>query len=127
MDARIFGRAMEFWERQTAGRMLDRGFVRLAHGQKVVETRGHTGVKWVRAVTDTLAAMQQVIVGCFPLSDYLPFLPRPLESPIWAFDDPLPHCVKFRCCSTARHRLGRVTRRSRRSGEPRLKYLPTKS
>ncbi len=62
----------------------------LLHDQDVPTARVPSGVRWVRAVTDTMAVLSELWHGRMTLIDYIRSLKRPLEHAILAADDPLP-------------------------------------
>ncbi|MDO8432674.1 MAG: hypothetical protein Q7S58_09725 [Candidatus Binatus sp.] len=62
----------------------------LANGVTLNEARGRAGVRWMRAITDVAAAVEQFRAGHLSLRGYLRSLRGPLEFAIWAPDDPLP-------------------------------------
>lgn len=83
----------------------------LANGRQISETRVRPGVKWVRAVTDALAVLQQLRAGCFSLRDYVPCLRSPGEAAIWTRDDRLPALSEIPALIYACYRIGRSIRR----------------
>jgi predicted ATP-grasp superfamily ATP-dependent carboligase len=62
----------------------------LLQGTPVGRVRGRAGVRWVRAVTDVPAVAQAVRHRELSIADYFRSLRGPLESAIWAADDPAP-------------------------------------
>jgi predicted ATP-grasp superfamily ATP-dependent carboligase len=62
----------------------------LLHNQDVPTVRVPSGVRWIRAVTDTMAVLSELWHGQMTLMDYVRSLKRPLEHAILAPDDPLP-------------------------------------
>jgi predicted ATP-grasp superfamily ATP-dependent carboligase len=63
---------------------------RQALGRAVPELCGSTGVRWVRITTDLSASMREIARGRMSLRTYLASLRRPIESAIFAWDDPWP-------------------------------------
>lgn len=70
---------------------------RLAHGEvPSEERRAKPGVRWVRGVTDLPAVVQELRRGSLSLSRYVGSLRgSPLESAIFAADDPLPALLEL--------------------------------
>lgn len=62
----------------------------LAKGEPVPHVRGRRGERWVHWTADLRMAIEEVLKGRFSLNDYLRSLRGPLESAIFAWDDPLP-------------------------------------
>jgi predicted ATP-grasp superfamily ATP-dependent carboligase len=63
---------------------------RLVHGQPVPALKGRAGVRWVRMCTDLPTALREMGSGRLSLIHYLRSLAGPIESAIFAYDDPLP-------------------------------------
>jgi D-aspartate ligase len=63
---------------------------RLIQGESVREVCAQPGVRWVRMMTDLLAAGQEIRQGRLSTHAYLRSLLGPLECAIFAADDPLP-------------------------------------
>lgn len=62
----------------------------LVHGQPVPELKGRPGVRWVRMSVDLPTALREIVGGRLSLIQYLRSLTGPIESAIFARDDPLP-------------------------------------
>jgi predicted ATP-grasp superfamily ATP-dependent carboligase len=108
INPRIWG-----WHTLGAAAGLDFSYLawQLANGHRIPRTRGRPGVKWMRAVTDALALLQQWRAGCFSLRQYLVSLRPPLEHAIWALDDPLPALSEIPTLIYARYRIRRSIQR----------------
>jgi D-aspartate ligase len=63
--------------------------------QPLPEVHAHSGVRWVRFAPDFVVAMKEIVKGKLGLSDYLRGLRSPVETAIFAFDDPLPGLCEF--------------------------------
>ncbi len=63
---------------------------RLVSGKAVPELRGRPGVRWVRMSTDFPTASLEILRGRLTLRDYMRSLHGPIESAIFALDDPVP-------------------------------------
>ena len=68
---------------------------RLMQGEPVSEVRGRAGVRWVRMSTDLPAAILEVLRGRLTLGAYVRSLGGPLESAVFASDDPLPGLLEL--------------------------------
>src|SRR5262249_43336799 len=86
----------------------------LVHGAELDEMRARPGVRWIRATTDIAAMLQQLRCGTFSPRQYFRSLCRPLESAIWAADDPLPAICEIPSLIAAKRRLRRSMPRSER-------------
>jgi len=62
----------------------------LVSGKAVPELRGRPGVRWVRMSTDFPTASLEILRGRLTLRDYMRSLHGPIESAIFARDDPVP-------------------------------------
>jgi D-aspartate ligase len=60
------------------------------HGREIPLTRAQPGVRWVRGITDLLAAVTEIRRGRLSLGSYLRSLVPPIECAVFALDDPLP-------------------------------------
>jgi predicted ATP-grasp superfamily ATP-dependent carboligase len=63
--------------------------------QSLPEVRAHSGARWVRFAPDFVVAIGEMVKGRLALSDYLRGLRPPVETAIFAFDDPLPALCEF--------------------------------
>jgi sugar transferase len=63
---------------------------RMACGERLPEVRAAPGVRWVRVATDVAAATGEIRAGRLSARSYLRSLRGPLESAVFAADDPLP-------------------------------------
>jgi predicted ATP-grasp superfamily ATP-dependent carboligase len=63
---------------------------RLVRGESVPELRGHAGKRWMHMTADLRVAMEEILRGNLSLRTYLRSFRGPLESAIFAWDDPLP-------------------------------------
>ena len=63
---------------------------RMTLGDRVPETRGRPGVRWVRMIADVPAALQEILRGRLRVADYLGSFRSPLEFALSAADDPCP-------------------------------------
>lgn len=79
----------------------------LIQGDSLSEVRGRAGVRWVRMSTDLAAAVSEIRHGRLSIRAYLKSLFGPVESAIFAADDPLPALLEAplgaylmlkRCC-----------------------------
>ncbi len=68
---------------------------RQALGQTVSSGRAKTGVAWMHAGRDAIAAYQEVSRGVTTVSDYLASFRKPLAFANFALDDPLPAIVEL--------------------------------
>ena len=68
---------------------------RQAVGQTVAPARARTGVAWMHASRDIVAAYQERSRGAMTVRDYLAGLRKPLAFANFAFDDPLPAIVEI--------------------------------
>jgi D-aspartate ligase len=109
VNPRVWG-----WHTLGAAAGVDFTFLawQLVNGRRISETRGRPGVKWVRAITDALAVLQQLRAGSFSLRDYVSSLRFPIERAIWAHDDPLPAVFEIPALVYARYRIARSIHRS---------------
>lgn len=62
----------------------------LAQGAAIPSIRARPGVRWVRAVTDTPAALGEIRRGRLSVGEYLRSLRPPITWAIFALDDPFP-------------------------------------
>jgi predicted ATP-grasp superfamily ATP-dependent carboligase len=62
----------------------------LTQGEPVPEIRGHPGECWRHLSADLRVAMEEIVRGYLSPWTYLRSFRRPLESAIFAWDDPLP-------------------------------------
>lgn len=63
---------------------------RLLNGQPVPPSRGRAGERWIHWTGDVAAALQQIRAGRLSVRDYLRSLKGPMESALFAWDDPAP-------------------------------------
>jgi predicted ATP-grasp superfamily ATP-dependent carboligase len=68
---------------------------KLIWGEPFPEVRGHTGVRWMRMSTDFPTAVREVWKGRLSVRAYARSLRGPLESAIFASDDPLPGLLEL--------------------------------
>ena len=82
------------WGWHTLGRRagIDFSFLlwRVIQGESLPEKRGIAGVRWMRMSTDLAAAIAEIWRGRLSVGAYLRSLVSPVESAIFAADDPLP-------------------------------------
>ena len=82
------------WGWHTLGRRAGVDFPyllwRLLHGERVLETRGRAGVRWVRALTDVPVVWREMRAGRMSPLAYLASLRGPIECAVLAADDPMP-------------------------------------
>ena len=82
------------WGWHTLGRRagIDFSFLlwRVIQGESLSEKRGIAGVRWMRMSTDLAAAIAEIWRGRLSVGAYLRSLVSPVESAIFAADDPLP-------------------------------------
>ena len=82
------------WGWHTLGRRagIDFSFLlwRLIQGESLSERRGIAGVRWMRMSTDLGAAIAEIWRGRLSVGAYLRSLFSPVESAIFAADDPVP-------------------------------------
>jgi D-aspartate ligase len=92
INARVWG-----WHTVGAPAGVDFPYLlwRQVHGQDLVEVRGRTGVRWVRMTTDVPMALREVARRRLSLRSYVRSLRRPIESAIFARDDPLPGLLEL--------------------------------
>jgi len=87
------------WGWHTLGRRagIDFSYLlwRLTQGDSFSETRGLAGVRWVRMSTDLAAAVTEMRHGRLSARGYLKSLCGPVESAIFAADDPLPALLEM--------------------------------
>jgi len=62
----------------------------LMMGEPVPRLRGRAGARWVHWTADLRLAIEEVLTGRLSLRNYLRSVRGPLESAIFAWDDPLP-------------------------------------
>jgi predicted ATP-grasp superfamily ATP-dependent carboligase len=62
----------------------------MIHGESAPELHARVGVRWVRMLTDLLAAMGELRRRRLSIREYLSSLRLPLEFAVFASDDPLP-------------------------------------
>jgi predicted ATP-grasp superfamily ATP-dependent carboligase len=67
----------------------------LVNGEPVPEIHGRTGERWMRFIADFPMAIQEICKGRLSLRAYLRSLHLPLESAIFAWDDPLPGALEL--------------------------------
>ena len=68
---------------------------RMTTGASLVETRGRSGVRWVRALTDLPTVLGEIRAGRLSVGAYLSSLRGPIEFAILAADDPVPALVEL--------------------------------
>ncbi len=68
---------------------------RLIQGERFSPISGRVGVRWVRLVTDVMAAAAEIRRGRLSVHTYLKSLRAPIEPAIFAADDPLPALLEF--------------------------------
>jgi predicted ATP-grasp superfamily ATP-dependent carboligase len=68
---------------------------RLALGEAIPEQHGRAGVRWVRMTTDVLASAHEIALGHLSLAAYVLSLRGPIESAIFAVDDPMPGLLEI--------------------------------
>jgi predicted ATP-grasp superfamily ATP-dependent carboligase len=66
---------------------------RLVKGEEIPESRGRAGARWMHLSADLRVAIVEILKGRLSLGSYLHSLKSPLESAIFAWDDPLPGLV----------------------------------
>ena len=64
-------------------------------GKPVAEARTVPGVRWMRFSTDVMVGLREVMSGHLSLSGYLRSFRKPVESAIFAKDDPLPGLLEL--------------------------------
>jgi predicted ATP-grasp superfamily ATP-dependent carboligase len=88
-----------FWTWNGIGALAGADFSYLAWrqalGQAVAPSRARTGVGWMHASRDIVAAYQELSRGSLKLSDYLAGLHKPMAFASFALDDPLPAIVEL--------------------------------
>jgi len=62
----------------------------LVNGERLTEVRGRAGERWMRFSADLPMAIHEIFKGRLSVWEYLRSLRVPLESAIFAWDDPLP-------------------------------------
>jgi D-aspartate ligase len=62
----------------------------LARGESVPRLKGRAGERWIHRTADLRVAFEEVLRGSFSLDSYLRSIRGPLESAIFAWDDPVP-------------------------------------
>jgi len=87
INPRVWG-----WQSLCAGAGVDFPYLlwRLVHCKPVPELRGRAGVRWIRMSTDLATAAREIATGRLSPFRYLRSLAGPIESAIFAYDDPLP-------------------------------------
>jgi len=87
------------WGWHTLGRRagIDFSFLlwRLIQGESLSERRGVAGVRWMRMSTDVAAAVAEMWRGRLSVGAYVKSLFSPVESAIFAADDPLPALLEL--------------------------------
>ena len=68
---------------------------RLGVGQSVSPSRASTGVAWMHASRDIIAAYQEILRGTLTVGGYLASFRKPLAFANFALDDPLPAIVEL--------------------------------
>ncbi len=68
---------------------------RLVHNLPISNLQGRTGVRWMRMSTDFLSAAVDIFHRRLSLGEYVRSLQRPIESAIYAPDDPIPGFVEI--------------------------------
>jgi predicted ATP-grasp superfamily ATP-dependent carboligase len=63
---------------------------RALHMEPVVPVRGAPGVRWMRLTTDLAVVLKEIIRGRLSIGSYLRSFRPPVESAIFAWDDPVP-------------------------------------
>jgi D-aspartate ligase len=63
---------------------------RLVLGKSVPELQGRAGEAWVHTSADLRVALGEILKGKLSVREYMRSLRRPLESAIFAWDDPMP-------------------------------------
>jgi predicted ATP-grasp superfamily ATP-dependent carboligase len=63
---------------------------RMLRGEEIPESRGRAGECWMHLSADLRVAIEEILRGRLSLGTYLCSLMSPLESAIFAWDDPLP-------------------------------------
>ncbi len=87
------------WGWHTVGRAAGVDFPyllwRIMQGEEVPEVCGRAGVRWIRMATDLLAASAGIRSGHLSPLAYLQSLRGPIESAVFAVDDPLPGLLEL--------------------------------
>ena len=68
---------------------------RLALGEAIPEQHGRAGVRWVRMTTDLLASAHEIAVRHLSLAAWVLSLRGPIETAIFAYDDPMPGLLEI--------------------------------
>lgn len=68
---------------------------RFINGETLTEIRGRTGERWMRFSADLPMAIHEILKGRLSLWGYLRSLRVPVESAIFAWDDPLPGLLEL--------------------------------
>jgi len=68
---------------------------RIMQGEDVPEVCGRAGIRWIRMATDLLAASAGIRSGHLSPLAYLQSLRGPIESAVFAVDDPLPGLLEL--------------------------------
>jgi len=68
---------------------------RLLNGEPIREVRARAGERWMRFSADMPMAVYEILKGRLSVWDYLRSLRVPVESAIFAWDDPLPGLLEF--------------------------------
>ena len=83
-----------YWAWHSLGRRTGVDFPymqwRAAHGEAFPEMKMRTGGRWVRGLTDVMAAALAMRAGLLTPTRYLASIQPALEYAIFAFDDPMP-------------------------------------
>ena len=103
-----------FWTWNSLGALAGVDFPYLAWrqalGQTISPARGKTGVAWMHASRDIVAAYQEISRGTLTLSNYLKGFRQPLAFANFALDDPLPAIVELPVAVWNRFANGRAER-----------------
>lgn len=93
-------------------------FWRHLMGEAIPDQRGRAGVRWVRMTTDILTALGEIRHGRLSLGAYLTTFRPPLESAVFAVDDPWPALLELPVMAylLARRRLRGRARESSATG-----------
>jgi D-aspartate ligase len=87
----------------------------LVNGEIVPAVRGRSGERWVHMSADVRAAIQEIRSGRLSLRTYLRSLRGPVESAIFAWDDPAPGLLDLPlfACALGKRLLSRKDKRGR--------------
>jgi D-aspartate ligase len=80
---------------QRAGVDFPHLFWRFVNGEPLHEIRGRAGERWMRFSADLPMAIHEIVKGRLSLGAYLRSLRVPVESAIFAWDDPLPGLLEL--------------------------------